>query len=58
MVWGAMYIYKPQWMIALHAMIKDTLFNDSHVLLHGKRYGFYLLIFGFLLVSFVVIRPH
>ncbi|MDO8806532.1 MAG: hypothetical protein Q7R35_19135 [Elusimicrobiota bacterium] len=47
---GLGYIYKPEIIVRINRLIKDTFLNDSYVALHRKNWGFLLLLVGGVLI--------
>jgi hypothetical protein len=50
-VLGLGYLLDPKAILRLNAMMRDTFFKDSHVLLNGKRIGSLLIVLGFVLLA-------
>lgn len=50
-VLGLGYLFDPRAILRLNAFMRENFFKDSHVLLNGKRIGYLLLCFGFLLLA-------
>ncbi|MBU2574694.1 MAG: hypothetical protein KKH28_11525 [Elusimicrobia bacterium] len=47
---GLGYIYKPDVIERLNNLLKETLLNDSYVALQRKKWGFFLVLMGSLLL--------
>ena len=47
---GLGYIYKPEIIVRINRLIRETFLNDSYVALHRKNWGFLLLLLGGVLV--------
>jgi hypothetical protein len=54
---GLGYLLDPKMIVRLNALMRDTFFKDSTVLLHGKRVGSWLILIGFVLVSLGYMSP-
>ena len=50
-VLGLGYLFDPRAIVRLNAFAREKFFKDSHVLLNGRRIGYLLLCFGFLLLA-------
>ena len=48
---GLGYLLDPKAILRLNATMRDRFFNDSHVLLGGKKIGSLLLLIGFVLLT-------
>ena len=46
-VLGLGYLSDPKAILRLNALMRETFFKDSHVLLNGKRIGSLLIVLGF-----------
>ena len=53
---GLGYIYKPEIIVRINRLIKETFLNDSYVALHRKNWGFLLLLVGGVLIYMGVSR--
>ncbi len=53
---GLGYIYKPEIIVRINRIIKETFLNDSYVALHRKNWGFLLLLVGGVLIYMGVSR--
>ena len=54
---GLGYLLDTIAILRLNAMMRDTLFKDSHVLLNGKVIGSWLLFIGFILLALGYTTP-
>ena len=48
---GLGYLFDPKAILRMNAVIRETLFKDSHVLLNGKVIGSWLIFIGFILLA-------
>jgi len=48
---GLGYLLDPKAILRLNAVMRETFFKDSHVLLNGKRIGSWLMLLGFILLA-------
>jgi len=55
---GLGYIYKPEVIERLNRLLKETLLNDSYVALQRKKWGFFLVLIGSLLLYMGVSRMY
>lgn len=53
---GLGYIYKPDVIERLNKLLKETLLNDSYVALQRKKWGFFLVLIGSLLLYMGISR--
>ena len=54
---GFIYFFRPYLVLHLNAFIRNTLFNDAHVLLRHRRIGSVLLLVGGLLIILTLRMP-
>ena len=54
---GLGYLLDPKAIMRLNALMRETLFKDSHVLLNGKKIGSYLIIIGAILLALAYTTP-
>ncbi len=47
---GLGYVYKPEIIVRINRLIKETFLNDSYVALHRRNWGFLLLLVGGVLI--------
>jgi hypothetical protein len=48
---GLGYLLDPKAILRLNALMRESLFKDSHVLLNGKVIGSWLIFIGFILLA-------
>ena len=48
---GLGYLLDPKAILRLNAILRETIFKDSHVLLNGKKIGSWLILLGFILLA-------
>jgi len=51
---GLGYLFLPQLILKFNALIRDTFFKDSVVLLSNRRVGIVLLLLSFILIALAV----
>jgi hypothetical protein len=56
-VLGLGYLLDPKAILRLNAIMRETLFKDSHVLLNGKKTGAWLILIGFILLVLAYTAP-
>jgi uncharacterized protein YjeT (DUF2065 family) len=54
---GLGYLLDPKAILRLNAMMRETLFKDSRVLLNGKVIGSWLIFIGFILLALGYTTP-
>lgn len=47
---GLGYLYRPDIIERLNAILRDYLFNDAHIALERKKWGAFLLLMSFLFI--------
>lgn len=53
---GLGYLFRPDIIERVNALIKNTLLNDSYIALERKKWGAFLLLIGFLLLYMGISR--
>lgn len=53
---GLGYLFRPDIVERVNALIRDTLLNDSYIALERKKWGVFFLLIGFLLLYMGVTR--
>ena len=53
---GLGYIYKPDVIERINKVLKETLLNDSYVALQRKKWGFFLVLMGSILLYMGISR--
>jgi hypothetical protein len=54
---GLGYLLDPKAILRLNAIMRESLFKDSHVLLNGKVIGSWLIFIGFILLALGYTTP-